>query len=55
MLYKKIAITLIAFFVIGMGSFYLLINAEMEAWMRIGASLFFGAVAALVGWVVAGE
>jgi len=52
---KKIIFALIAFFVIGIGSFYFLANAEMEAWMRIGFSLFFGVVAALVGWVAAGE
>ena len=52
---KKIIFALIAFLVIGIGSFYILANAEMEIWMRIGLSLFFGVVAALVGWVMTGE
>jgi len=52
---KKIIIAVVVFLVISIGSFYFLRNAEMEAWMRIGASLFFGVVAALAGWVIAGE
>jgi len=52
---KKIIVAVTAFLIISIGSFYFLANAEIEIWMRIGASVFFGVVAALVGWVVAGE
>ena len=53
---KKIIFALIPFLVVTLLSLYILgKNPEMEVWMRVGFSLFFGAVAGLVGWVAAGE